>query len=490
VTLLPFPEYRPDIADYRSTTTKTASNVVARGDGYGPFKDHVALTSALPAACRGFFYARKTDGSVAIFAGTSTKLYLLDNTDFTWDDVSQGAGSYSALANNAHWQFAQFGNYVIAVQANVAPQVYEIGTSSAFADLSGSPPQAAYISIVGRFVVLSGLLNNAYRIQWSGLNAVTTWTSGTNSSDYQDFPDGGIVRGVAGGEFGVVFQETAMRRMTYVPGSPVIFNIERITEDKGLLAPYSLIRAGDRIFFLASQGFQGMVSTGVPEPIGKERVDRTFFDDYDSGNLQLIIGAADPQESRVYWAYKSADSGVAGLYDKIISFDYALNRWGGVISSSGEYISSLARPGTTLEGLDSISGSLDALPYDSLDDISSAALSKVSAFDEEHKLGFFTGDNLEATIDTSEQTLDDNRRVRVRGFRPITDAGTCYGAIMTRETVQATATSSTEQVVDSRGVCPANVSTRLARARLRIPSAQTWTYALGVEPEFRREGKR
>jgi hypothetical protein len=42
-----------------------------------------------------------------------------------------------------------------------------------------------------------------------------------NSSDFQDFPDGGIVRGVAGGEYGVIFQETAMRRMTYAPGSPV-----------------------------------------------------------------------------------------------------------------------------------------------------------------------------------------------------------------------------------------------------------------------------
>jgi len=31
-----------------------------------------------------------------------------------------------------------------------------------------------------------------------------------NSSDYQDLPDGGIVRGVAGGEYGVIFQETAM----------------------------------------------------------------------------------------------------------------------------------------------------------------------------------------------------------------------------------------------------------------------------------------
>jgi hypothetical protein len=50
-----------------------------------------------------------------VFAGTSTKLYQLSNTDFSWTDVSKGGGSYTALPSSDHWQFAQFGNLVIAV---------------------------------------------------------------------------------------------------------------------------------------------------------------------------------------------------------------------------------------------------------------------------------------------------------------------------------------------------------------------------------------
>ena len=46
--LLPFPEYRPDIADYQGSSTKVANNVVPRADGYGPFKDQVVYTQALP----------------------------------------------------------------------------------------------------------------------------------------------------------------------------------------------------------------------------------------------------------------------------------------------------------------------------------------------------------------------------------------------------------------------------------------------------------
>jgi hypothetical protein len=323
--MLPFGDYRPDLSAYQGASSQVIQNVVPRGDGYGPFADFTPFTSALPAACRGFFYARKTDGSIAVFAGTASKLYQLSNTDLSWTDVSRSGGTYTALPSSDHWQFAQFGNLVIAVEANTVPQVFDLTSSTAFADLAGSPPQARYIAVVGRFVVLSGLLSTPYRIQWSGLNAVTTWTSGINSSDFQDLPDGGIMRGVAGGEYGVIFQETAMRRMVYVPGSPVIFNIERITEDKGLMAPYSLIRAADKIFFLSPQGFQGMISTGAPAAIGKERFDRTFFADYDSGSIQMIIGAADPAQTRIYWAYKSS-SGTTGQFDKVLCYDYALDR--------------------------------------------------------------------------------------------------------------------------------------------------------------------
>jgi hypothetical protein len=248
-----------------------------------------------------------------------------------------------------------------------------------------------------------------------------------------------------------------------------------------------LIRAGDRIFFLAAQGFHGMVATGAPAPIGKERFDRTFFSDYDSGNLQLVIGAADPQGSRVYWAYKSVN-GTTGLFDKILVYDYVLDR-ASTINMAGEYIASLARPGLTLENLDSISGSLDALPLSSLDDVSTAALAKLSAINASHQLGFPTGDNLEATLDTAEQALD-GRRVRVRGLRPVTDAATCYASVSARETLQTAPIYSAEQAVDARGLCPANVSTRLARGRLRVPAATTWSYAMGVEPQFAREGRR
>ena len=492
MALLPFGEFRPDVSDYQNVHSGRLDNVLPRGDGYGPFPDFTAFTSALPAPCRGFFVARRTDGSVSIFAGTSTRLYRLNNTDFSWTDISNGGNAYSGLSSTDQWQFAQFNNFVVAVQANTLPQTFDLTASTAFADLAGAPPQARYIAVVGRFLVLSGLLSNPYRIQWSGLNATTTWTSGVNQSDFQDLPDGGIVRGVAGGEFGVIFQDAAIRRMTYAPGSPVIFQIDRIAEDKGLYAPLSLIRAGDRIFFLSPQGFNAMVSGGLPVPIGKERVDRTLFADLDSNALQLLIGAADPKAARVFWAYKSI-SGATGLFDKLLCYDWALDRWTRV-AMAGEYLSSLSKPGLTLENLDAIASSIDALPF-SLDDVTAAAFPQIAAVNAAHRAGFFTGAPLEATLETGEQGASgagggDGRRIFVRGFRPVTDAASVYGAVSARESLQAATVWSGEAGINAQGLVPLRASTRYARGRLRVPAGTAWSFATGIVPEVASEGAR
>lgn len=562
--MLPFGEYKPDVADYLGTATRNIRNVLPRGDGYGPFPDFAILSQALPSACRGGFYALKSDGSVAIFAGTVNGLYLASNTDYSWTPVgkaatvtissaspgvitlnghgfaanepvvffnsggalpvaitagtvyyvktvldantftisataggaaintaSTGTGThsvtahYSDLSSDAQWQFAQFGNLVKATHENVVLQTFNLASDTAFSDNAGSPPQAAYISVVGRFLVLSGLLSNPFRIHWSGLNDTTQWTSGVNSSDFQDFPDGGIVRGVAGGEFGTVFQDQAIRRMSYIPGSPLIFQIERIAQDLGLFAPYSIVRAGALIFFHSAQGFYKIAPGGLPEQIGRERVDRTFFDDLDKTELRMFIGCSDPRSTRAFWAYKST-SGTTGLYDKIIGYDYALDRWF-TITMTGEYLLGMSQPGITLESLDTLSASLDALAA-TLDSFAVSTQPLIAQFNSTHMLGFFSGSNLEATLETAEQGTS-ARRIFVNGFRPVVDASTAYGSASYRETVSDTPTSLAEIAKNSRtGRCDLRRSTRYSRMKVRVPASEQWTYAAGVEPDIRQEG--
>jgi len=355
-TTITFPEYAPDLSAIGTGISSLVSGVVPRADGYGPFQDFVSFTQALPANCRGFFFARRSDGSIAVFAGTATRLYLLDNTTFQWTDVSKGGAAYGGLLSTDNWRFAQFNDFVIAVQVNTAPQKYVLSSGGTFVDLGGSPPQASHIAIVNRFVMLTGLLSAPRRAQWSDLDAPETWTAGVGLSDFQDFPDGGSAHQVSGGDaFGVVFQDEAIRTLTYAPGSPAVFQINRISTQDTLFAQYSVITAGTRVFFLSSQGFKVIPAGGEPVSIGKERVDRFFFGDVDTSALQLVIGAVDPQATRVYWAYKSK-AGQAGLFDKVLCYDWSIGQQGrwSIIPMSGQYLGYLAKPGLTLEALDAI----------------------------------------------------------------------------------------------------------------------------------------
>lgn len=558
---LAFADYRPDLSDLDASVTASLRNVLPRADGYGPMKALEGFSAALGAACRGFFFARNRDNTVTIFAATSTRLYKMSNTDFTWSDVSKGGNAYAELSADAQWQFAQFNDYVIVVQANVAPQAFDLTSDTEFDDLGGAPPQAAYVSIVNRFVVLSGLTSEPYRVQWSGLNGITTWTSGTNSSDYQDLPDGGIVRPVVGGEFGLILQDGSIRRMTFSPGSETIFDIQRLAKDVGVLAPYSVCTAGDRVFFLSPKGF--MMTTGAGElvPIGEESVNRTFFEDYDASNLHLVIGAASPRLNVALFAYKSQDNNEPS-FDKILGYNYVLQKWFS-LRVSGQYIATLASPGLTMENLDAIApgsqaitgaadngsgeirltvgstsgwttgdyktisgvtgtteangtwpitvvdathidldgstftnayvsgglvgGNLDELEI-SLDAFSASALPQLAAATTSNELGFFSGDNLEAVLETPEQS-GDGQRLLVRGFYPITDAGDVRGSMGRRETLNATRVYGSESTMSSdRGFCSFLRSTRYARGRIRIPAGTNWTFAKGIKPDVLLQG--
>lgn len=503
MAVVPFADFRPDISDYRGAGlySNNITNVVPRGDGYGPFNSLAAYSTALSSSCRGYFYARKSDGSVAIFAGTSTKLYKFNSTSTSTSalgfvDASQSSSAYSALSIDANWQFAQFNKYVFATQQNAPLQIYSLTSSTEFQDAAGSPPQAAYVTVVNRFLVLSGIINSAtptaYGIQWSGLNDVTSssaWTSGVNSSDYQTFADGGLVRGVAGGEFGYIFQDASIRRMTFAPGSPYVFGIERIAQDDGLYAPYSLIGSGDRVFYISNDGFKMIVPGAYPEPIGKERVDRFFFADVDAGNLQLCIGVHDPAQTRVYWAYKS-NSGASGAFDRVLCYDWVLKKWT-LIEFSGEYMASLSAPGLTLEQIDAAYGTnIDTISLDSFDSIPVASRPSLSAFDDTHELAFFSGPNLEATLETGEQGAD-GQRIYVRDVTPVTDAVNLSVYVSRRSTPTSTTSYTTGSTPHAdTGAAPIHVDTRFARAKVVITAATTWSYAAGVEPNIEVTGKR
>lgn len=565
-SMIPVSAFAPDITDLGTNASNVVSGVVPSGSGYAAFKSYIGFTFALPANARGFFFARRSDGSISVFVGTATELYLLNNTTFLWDKVSKGGGPYGSLLVSTNWRFAQFNDFVLAAQINTVPQKYVLTSGGTFVDLGGTPPQAGQIAIVNRFVMLTELLSNPRRVQWSDLDAPETWTAGVGLADFQDLPDGGGTHAVSGGDaYGVVFQDEAIRTLTYAPGSSYTFQISRISTQDTLFAESSVINAGTRTFFISAQGFKVITAGGEPVPIGKNMVDEFFFADVDRSNLQLVIGAVDPQATRVYWAYKS-QQGQTGLFDKILCFDWSLKErpWT-LIPMSGQYLGYLAKPGLTLEQLDSIApgglqvlgaanngsglvrltlnaisspyyqiagqnfivvqgitpsymngqwkvniidsthidligstystpwvsggalgGSLDALPF-SLDSISSSAIAQLSMVGPDMKLGFFTGPNIEAIVDTPEIDAEGSY-LFVDNLTPMTDSPDVRCSIGYRDTAYGAIQFTAESAITSTGDCPLIIEGRYLKSRMRIPAGSVWKYIRGVRPSAQPAG--
>lgn len=492
--MIPFGQYAPDQPILGSEFASIAKNVVpVTARSYGPLNDLGVTSDALTARAQGGFSCKDTTGASHNFTGDATKLYKLTSSS-TWEDVSKGGG-YTVAAEE-FWEFILFNEYVVAVQQGNAPQSFQLGTSTDFADLSASAPTGKHVGKIDPgFVMIGNLTGLPNRVHWGEFGDPTSWpTVGTAAaeaaqSNLYDLPSGGAVQrivGAVGGADGLIFMENAIYRLDYV-GPPGVFEFHEIERGRGVDAPHSIVNVGPFAFYLGVDGFK-RTDGGVPVSIGEGRVDATFLADVDDNFINRVVGCLDPVTKLIFWIYPSNSTG-GGACDRVMIYHYELDRWSyGEIAT--EYVYPSLSQGFTLEGLDSISASLDALPL-SLDHRAYAGgRTSIAAFTTAHKLAYFTGSALAATVETGEFDSA-NTRVFGRGIRPLVDTdGTVTAAIGYRDTPggSVTFTSATSRGAD--GVCPQRIDARYAKARVSVAAAATWTHAQGIEVLSRRGGKR
>lgn len=479
-------EFRPDVSDLNGAYTADVVNVLCADGSYIPAPGFASLTGPLPSSPLGALSVRALDGSIMFFAGAATKLYLLNNTTLAWDDVSQAATTYAATGD-APWSMVSFGNFVIAVNQNDDPQVYEIGVDTEFRDLGGSPPRAGIVKIWGDFVALMKLTGNPNRVQWSGLNDAEFWTPGSQNSDYQDFPDGGSVQGSSEATNPIVFLETAIQRGTFVPGSIEVFTFQKIHEKRGAKSPYSIATRGAYAFYCDEGGFFQISPDGSLTAIGFEKVDRTVFKRLQASSISNISGSVDPFYSRVYWVVDYAGTGV---YDQMLVYDWNLTKWT-PIHVSVTKIFPFSTTGYTLETLDSVSSSLEDLPF-SLDSKAwQGGAPILGAFDASNRLGAFLGDNLEATIVTQEFGDTAGGVTRTTRSYPVVDTSQVFVSVGHRFRRDVPAVWLAEQSPSNNtGQVRKRSRSRFHRFKVRIPADTQWSHMQGIDADFAPAGSR
>jgi len=476
-----FAAYEPDRAIFNPGASTYVLNVVPVADGYGPLPDLVVYSQALPSRCFGTVYVRSSTGSFSVIAGTQTALYLLNPATLAWTDISGPSAPYG-VPDSERWSFARFGSTLIATNIGDAPQVYNVDAPLAFADLGGSPPQAKYVTVAGDFVMLGHLSGLPQRVRWSGVNDSAWWTSGERGSDFQDFPDGEDITGLFGDSVGaVVVQRRMFRVMTFDPASGFVFRTQVANPARGSIAPLSIVQIGPRDFvYLCEDGFFRGIQG---QPIGAERIDRTFLATVDHDDLQIVRGVADPFKKIAWFT-----DGVNNLF----GYNWQLDRWTQAQNIATELAASVS-VGYTLDAMTTAFGVLDnnIPPLDSRFWLGGAPT--FAAFDTSNRLAFFAGTPQQATIRTADEQPTPGMRsfASPKGIRLLADTNTATIKVTTSDFPGGTRTQGSAISPSSvTGLFPCRRSGLLFASEVTIPAGTNWNHAIGVDYGAQPEGHR
>ncbi len=470
-------EWRPDAEGLNVGWAVEMTNVLPAAEGAIPFKQLQALTEALEEQPLGAIAVRTNSGTVHIFAGTTDKLWKLDNADGSWDDVSKAATTYAATEDEP-WRFKPWGDSVVAVNINDDPQEFVLSSSTEFDDLAGNPPRARHIA---DFRNMLGLMNDD-ELFWSDTNDIYNWTpGGASNAGSQPFPSGGIIMGATDETNPIVFQRHDINIGTYQPGSDEIFTFKNLGVGRGCAAPYSICSRDGRTFFADTGGFF-QISAGGVTPIGVEKIDRTIFEALPAPELSRIRGEVDPVYSRVYFALNV--SGSSAVYDRILIYDWVLQRW-----TMARFPASLLVPllsGTAGASLDGLTDNIDTYPLSFDAKALQGGAPTMACFDADFKLGVFQGQNLEAKI-TVREAGDTTRSVTwVDNIMPIVDAlhVTMYaGTRMMRG--KPYTWSNLHSINEETGFFDVRIETRFLQCQFIIPAGEAWSLFQGADiPAF------
>ncbi len=462
-----FGGWQPDLPPFGHGGLVTARNVFSGPRGYEPIKDLTAITTARPETWKGggFF---ESNGNNAMLAATNVALYSFSAT---WT-------SEFAAARTAQQNFAQFGDLVIVANGG-DPVKYTIATGVG-ALLGGSPPDAAHVAIVKDFVFLSGNPAATSTVYWSAINNAEGWTIGTSECDDQIIPDGGAITGLAGGEYGLVFQADAINIFEYV-GSPLIFTRRKISDGIGAMAHGSIASVGKMVFFLHRRGFY-VFNDGELKSIGKDKIDRTFLETYSISDIENNIrSTVDKERSLVIWS----------MPDRLWIYNWDTDKWTDVVILGLVGIGNGATANATLEQIGVLYPSIeDVTPV--LDDAFwRGGDPMVLLAKTDHILYTFgSGSNLKATLKMPKVEMFPSRIAHVRNARVGTDATDGITLLLHTSARLGDAQSEAQAILTrNNGDIPIRASGRYIQPEITWAAGTAWTYAQTIDLEATAGGR-
>jgi len=231
-------------------------------------------------------------------------------------------------------------------------------------------------------------------------------------------------------------------------------------------------------FFLSDDGFY-MCDGQQVVSIGSEKVDRFFIDDASESDYGSMSAAVDPIRKLVIWNYVAIDGN-----RKLIIYNFATKKWT-YADSRTDYLSEASSTAVTLEQLDSINASIDALTT-SLDSRLYVGGKYFLGGTLGYKVYTYTGSNASGQIATGDIDLGGQSVVTLA--RPQVDAGSATIAVASRQLLSQDVTFGDAVAADSENRVSLRSSGRYHRLQL-VPTGN-WTNAVAIDVDVTGQGVR
>ena len=464
-----FGEMKPDQPEHLQDGLITAEGIIPIANGYAPLPSFsAAVNGTLANTCLGAG-AYRADDAVYIFAATATNIYRYQNAGYT-----SLASSMSSTAEIGV-RFCPYNDLMLITNGVGNIQKFDPASPSSTSDLDASAPTARFLGVVRGFAVAGYADDDPLQVAWSDNGDPTEWTPGTGEAGFYVMPTGGDITGFVGGEYGLVFQESRIIRMTYTADNAV-WQFDEIATDVGCIAPWSLATYGKITFFLSNKGLMACGGVSV-EAVGSEKIDRTLLALVDRAYLGNMSAVVDPRNSLYMLAIPSANP-----TNKLLIYQYALQKFTRATLTVERMFPSLGL-NVDLESLDAIYGNLDAIPVSLDSALFRGGYPLVMMFDGSHRLGGLSGGNMAAVLTDARRELFPGRRARITEVRPLSDASDMTVTISGANSLSDSVVATEYTTRTSAGLYRMRQSWNLSQVTLSIPANETWSYVQGYDIE-------
>jgi hypothetical protein len=420
--MIPLTGFAPDADVTTPGLITSCTNLIPYLNGMegAPEPATPASTPVLAAACIGAAVVSKLDDTRRIIAGTTTKLYEL--LAGTWADIGRAAAYTGGV--DTRWSITQFGDATLCANRS---DVIQRSTGAAFADVA-TAPKAEILFTVGAFVMALNLNDGSEKPDgWQCCAAFddTSWTPSlaTQATAGRLVATAGrLTAGMRLGEYAIAYKQRSIYLGQYV-GAPTVWNWLQVPGgDAGCIGKEAICDIGGAHFFVGDDNLWIFDGTR-PIPVADGYVRQFFYDNSNPSYRYRTVCVFDKQKNLVWIFYPSLSS---QTLDSALVYHVNAKKWG-VANRNIEAALNYVSTGVTIDGLSSISSTIDGLaPYSFDSQFWLSGGKSLSVFNASHQLQAMTGDSTGSSMTTGEVGDDDGisalNKIRLRYARAPTAA--------------------------------------------------------------------